>query len=342
MRIAIVNDLSLARALLRRVLESAPGYRVAWTAADGAEAVRKAAADPPDVILMDLIMPVMDGAEATRRIMAASPCPILVVTASVGANISKVYEALGAGGLDALKTPTFAPDGTIRDAQPLLNRLALLAKARQKSSGLAVQAAPVTLSSTAPVSLPPFLAIGASTGGPEAVVQVLTALGGNLPGPAVVVQHIAADFAVGLATWLQSLTGLPVEIAKQGESPRPGVVTVAATNDHLVLRPDRRFAYIAEPRSYPYRPSVDVFFESLLSAWPSPGVALLLTGMGKDGARGLAELRNADWHTIAQDQASCVVYGMPRAAIELGAAVETLPLADIGPAVQRRLARLAH
>ena len=114
MRIAIVNDLALAREVLRRLLETVPGYVVAWSAVDGAEAVSKAAADSPDAILMDLMMPVMDGAEATRRIMATHPCPILIVTASVGANFGKVYEALGAGGLDAVKTPIFAPDGSIR------------------------------------------------------------------------------------------------------------------------------------------------------------------------------------------------------------------------------------
>src|SRR4051812_1578520 len=136
MRIAIVNDLALAQAVLRRVVESTPSHRVAWTALDGAEAVRKAAADLPDGILMDLLMPVMDGGEATRRIMAETPCPILIVTASVGANFAKVYEALGAGGLDAIKTPTFAADGTVRGGQQLLDRLALLSQARAKTSGV--------------------------------------------------------------------------------------------------------------------------------------------------------------------------------------------------------------
>src|SRR5262245_879189 len=129
MRIAIVNDLALAQAVLRRLVESIPGYTVAWTAADGAEAVRKAAADRPDVILMDLIMPVMDGAEATRRIMASSPCPILVVTASVGGNFGKVYEALGAGGLDAVKTPVLGPGGQLEGGSAILERLTKLERA---------------------------------------------------------------------------------------------------------------------------------------------------------------------------------------------------------------------
>jgi len=186
-------------------------------------------------------------------------------------------------------------------------------------------------------SLPPFLALGASTGGPEAVAQVLSALAPSPPGPVTVVQHIAADFAAGFVDWLHSRTGLPTRLVEDGVSPAAGHVYVAGTDDHLVLRPDRRFAYTQEPRAYPYRPSVDVFFESLAVAWPRPGVAVLLTGMGSDGARGLGRLKELGWHTIAQDQETSVVYGMPRAAAERHAASETLSLSQIGPAVMARL-----
>jgi two-component system, chemotaxis family, response regulator WspF len=342
-RIAIVNDLALARAVLQRLVESVPGYVVAWTAADGAEAVRKAAADRPDVILMDLLMPVMDGAEATRRIMAATPCPILVVTASLGANFGKVYEALGHGGIDAVKTPTLGPGGQVRGGEALLERLAQLARARNSQTDLtsptgasrAANAPPPAVDS----SLPPLLAVGASTGGPEAVAQLLAALAPAPPGPVVVVQHIAAEFADGFARWLRARTGLDVRLAADGDAPEPGRVCIAGSDDHLILRPDRRFAYTAEPRSCPYRPSVDVLFASLVAGWPRPGVAVLLTGMGSDGARGLAQLRARAWHTIAQDQATSVVYGMPKVAAELGAAVEVLPLRLIGPAVSAHLRR---
>src|SRR3954453_20543621 len=130
MRIAIVNDLALARTVLRRLIESVPGYTVAWTAADGAEAVRLAETDRPDAILMDLVMPAMSGEEATRQIMSVCPCPILIVTASVGANFGKVYEALGAGGLDAVRTPTIGPDGKLQGGEAILDRLAKLARTR--------------------------------------------------------------------------------------------------------------------------------------------------------------------------------------------------------------------
>jgi two-component system response regulator WspF len=173
------------------------------------------------------------------------------------------------------------------------------------------------------------------------VAQVLACLAPAPPGPVVVVQHIAAAFAAGFATWLQARTGLPAGVAAPGEAPAPGRVYVAGSDDHLAVGPDRRFAYTAEPKDYAYRPSVGVFFASLAAHWPGPGVAVLLTGMGNDGARGLAELKALGWHTVAQDRATSVVYGMPKAAAELNAASEVLPLARIGPAVRGHLTALA-
>jgi two-component system response regulator WspF len=331
MRIAIVNDLALAREVLRRLVGSVPGYTVAWTAENGEEAVRKAADDRPDVILMDLVMPVMDGAEATRHIMATAPCPILLVTSSVSGNFNLVYRAMGFGGLDAVNTPTLGPDGTVRDGEGLLARISKLARAQHAPA--AAVAGPRPPPATPEPNLPPVLALGASTGGPDALARVLSALPHGFPAGVVLVQHIAADFAPSLARWLQGQSLLPVRVAREGDTIQPGAVLLAGTNDHIVLRPDRRLAYSTDPADYPYRPSVDVFFDSLASVWPRPGVAVLLTGMGSDGARGLLRLRQLGWHTIAQDQASCVVYGMPRAAADLRAACQVLPLAMIPAAV---------
>jgi two-component system response regulator WspF len=340
MRIAIVNDLALAREVLRRLVLSVPGYAVAWTAENGEEAARKAIHDRPDIILMDLVMPVVDGVEATRRIMADSPCPILLVTSTVTGNFNMVYRAMGYGGLDAVNTPTLGPDGKVKDGEGLLARVAKLARAQQTpvwppgprpapAAGGAAPAAPARRSH-------PILAIGASTGGPDALTRVLKALPAGFPAAVIVIQHIAADFAPGLARWLQGHTALPVRLAGDGDECQPGEVLLAATDDHLVLRPDSRLAYTANPVDYPYRPSVDVFFNSL-PAWQRPGVAVLLTGMGSDGARGLLQLRQLGWHTIAQDQASCVVYGMPRAAAELHAASQVLALAQIPRAILDRV-----
>jgi len=342
MRVAIVNDLALAREVLRRLVVGVPGYSVAWTAADGAEAVRRAAEDRPDVILMDLVMPVMDGVEATRRIMAASPCPILLVTSSVTGNFNMVYRAMGHGGLDAVNTPTLGPDGRVVDGEGLLARMAKLEQAKRL---------PATPPGTTPrpgrsspvewdVHLaPPLLALGSSTGGPEALAKILGELPSDFPAGVVIVQHIAADFAPSLAAWLQGRTPLHVSMAATGNEPKPGHVLLAATNDHLILNRGRQLTYTAEPADYPYRPSVDVFFDSLATRWPRPGVAAVLTGMGSDGASGLASLRKAGWHTITQDQASSVVYGMPKAAAELQAACQILPLSQIAPAIVAKMSR---
>jgi two-component system response regulator WspF len=339
MRVAIVNDLALAREVLRRLVLSVPSYTVAWTAADGAESVRRAAEDRPDVILMDLVMPVLDGVQATRRIMAASPCPILLVTSSVTGNFAKVYEAMGHGGLDAVNTPTLGPDGKVRDGEGLLARLAKLERSRHVTPA-AVASPPSPPPAGAPAGhLPPLVALGASTGGPEALAQILGALPAGLPAAVVVVQHIAAEFAPSLAAWLQGRTRLPVRLAAAGEAPAPGEVRVAGTDDHLVLRPDRLLGFTPDPADYPYRPSADVLFASLAAHWPRPGVAALLTGMGADGARGLARLRAVGWLTLAQDRETSVVYGMPQAAARLGAACRVLPLPDVAPAILAHLDR---
>jgi two-component system, chemotaxis family, response regulator WspF len=345
MRIAIVNDLALAQEVLRRLVLSVPGYAVAWTAQNGEEAVRKAITDRPDIILMDLVMPVMDGVEATRRIMTHSPCPILLVTSNVTGNFNMVYRALGYGGLDAVNTPKMGPNQTIRDGEGILARIGKLAREQQESSctipGRALPPVAGIGASAAPAQrLPPVLAFGASTGGPEALARILKALPARLAAAVVIIQHIAADFAPGLARWLADQCTLPVVLAKDGDELKADKVLLAGTDDHLVLKADRHLAYTADPLDYPYRPSVDVFFNSLGAAWSSPGIAVLLTGMGSDGARGLLQLRQLGWHTIAQDEASCVVYGMPKSAEALRAACQILPLALIPEAVLAQIRQI--
>ncbi|MFO0879135.1 MAG: chemotaxis-specific protein-glutamate methyltransferase CheB [Gemmataceae bacterium] len=340
MRIGIVNDMALAREALRRVVESNPSYHVAWMAEDGASAVRLAASDRPDAILMDLVMPGMDGAEATRQIMARSPCPILIVTSTVAGNYSLVLQAMGHGGLDAIHTPEGACGGTSLRGQELLARLARLERAKNMPLTCArpLPLPPARTDST----LNPLLVLGASTGGPEALATVLSHLPARFPFGVLVVQHISAEFGPNLVSWLGSRLKLPVEIARAGETPHQGFVSVAVSNDHLVLDAQHRFRYTVEPRDDPYRPSVNALFESLALHWSTPGIGVLLTGMGQDGARGLGMLRQQGWLTIAQSECSCVVYGMPRAAVECNAASRVLPLHHIGPAIVARCSCNQH
>lgn len=342
MRIAIVNDVRMAAETLRRVVAAVPGYDVAWIAYDGAEAVRQCAIDLPDLILMDLIMPVMDGVEATQRIMAQSPCAILVVTATVEGNATQVFQAMSYGALDAVNTPMLGLGGDPSGGRALTDKVATIAKllGKHNNRGRSAEPAPERSRSLEVPSFgaaPPLIAIGSSTGGPAALAEILTALPANLRAAIVIAQHVDEQFAQGMADWLNDRTPLPVAIAQPGSRLQVGKVLLAGTNDHLVINANLRLAYTAEPRHYPYRPSVDVLFESLADHWPQPGQAIVLTGMGRDGAQGLKVLRDRGWRTIAQDQATCVVYGMPKAAAELGAAQQVLPIGAIAPALLSQL-----
>ena len=337
MRIGIVNDMALAREALRRVLVSAPGLTIAWSARDGAEALEFNSTDPADLILMDLFMPNMDGAEATRRIMIACPTPILVVTATVTGHIGKVYDAMGHGALDAVDTPTLGMKGDPAGAATLLAKI--------ETIGQLIAAPASILKSAPPASFherragEELLILGASTGGPSALRDVLSALPRPLNIPVVIIQHIDSAFADGLASWLTEHTGFQVSLAREGQNLTAGTVVVAGTNDHLVLDAALRVHYTPSPIDMAYRPSVDVFFDSVATKSHAYGVAVLLTGMGRDGALGLLKLKQRGWHTIAQDEKSSVVWGMPRAAVECGAACEVLPLQAIGASVARRISR---
>jgi two-component system, chemotaxis family, response regulator WspF len=346
-RVAIVNDLKLAVEALKRTVAQAPGCEVAWVAADGAQAVEKARGDRPDMILMDIVMPVMDGVEATRRIMKESPCPILVVTASMEGNLERVYAALGAGALDAVQGPVFGPGGALSAAEPVLKKIRTLKR-------LPIAVAPQDLPLPAPArpegrvaatpatgGAQPVLALGASTGGPEALVKVLKGLSPGFSPPIVIVQHLDPEFVPGLIAWLGGQTGRTFVAAGTGDRPTPGVALVACSEDHLVLAADGALRYVVEPAETPYRPSVDVFFHSLARHGGHPGAAALLTGMGRDGGEGLLALKKAGWLTFAQDEATSVVYGMPRAARELGAASEILPVGAIGQALEAAWRRRA-
>jgi two-component system response regulator WspF len=343
MRIGIVNDLRIAVEALRRVLSKEDGHQVAWVAHDGAEALAKCKADTPDLILMDLIMPVMDGVEATRRIMQEAPCPILVVTATVEGNTAKVFEAMGHGALDAVNTPVLAAGSQEKGGSALLAKIATISGLLSRSRSPDARSVTAHKAPRGSEDVPQLIAIGSSTGGPKALSAILSALPSELDAAVVIVQHVDAQFASGLALWLNELTPLSVRAAEPQSLLRPGTVYVAASDDHMVIGPALDLRYTREPRDLPYRPSVDVFFGSLLANWPSPSVAVLLTGMGRDGAEGLLALRRAGWHTIAQDQETSVIFGMPRAAAELSAANQVLPLTEIAPALltltRRRRAR---
>lgn len=344
LRVGLVNDSPKAIDILTQILNNAPrDYTIVWVAHDGQAAIAQCQLVPPDLVLMDLLMPVMGGVEATQRIMQQCPCAIVVVTRQLAGRASLVLEAVSAGALDALPLPSVVTPEATAEFLALLYKVRVagyqtyLAKEGQGSNRPIQEEARTAGLPTPPlaqaavglgkdVRRPLLVLIGASTGGPAALVTVLSRLPVTFRGAIVVVQHIDANFTAGLATWLNEQIPLPVRQAQTGDRPEPGQVLLVGGDQHIVLQPNLKLAYTVEPAALPYKPSVDVLFQSMACYWPATGVAMLLTGIGQDGAVGLKQLRDRGWHTMAQEASSCAVYGMPKAAVELAAAVQVLSL----------------
>ncbi|HSH30689.1 MAG TPA: chemotaxis response regulator protein-glutamate methylesterase, partial [Thiohalobacter sp.] len=340
LRIAIVNDMPLARQALQQLILASGRYRIAWVAEDGAQAVELAEQDKPDIILMDLIMPELDGVEATRRIMQQAACAIVIVTSSVNTNAARVFEAMGAGALDAINTPVLGLSGEQEGREQLLYKLDTVARLVEATR----RVQPLDRPQPPPPAVPHrgeyLVAIGASTGGPAAIRTLLSAFPVGFPAAFVVIQHVDEQFAPSFARWLDEEVPLPVRLAREGERIRVGEVLVAGRGEaHLVMDERQRLGYTRVPENYPYRPSVNVFFESMAQFWTHHAVGILLTGMGRDGGAGLLALKQAGCHTIAQDRETSAIYGMPKTAADLQAASEILPLDRISVAIEEAINR---
>lgn len=333
-RVFIVDDSAVARLSMRRTLRHDPDLLLVGEATTGTEALAAIPGLLPDIVLMDVMMPELNGLETTAALMQRSARPILIVSDLVGVDSDLNFRALEAGALDLVRKPTAAEVDDPQRARAWLRRLKLLAGVpvvTRRSPGL--RPAVPTVESRPPQTgeLPSLVAIGASTGGPPALLEILRALGPARPWPMVIVQHIAPGFTPGLAHWLAESTGTRVELAAAGQYPLAGRAYVAPDDTHLVFN-GLCFETLETPPEQGHRPSIDVFLRSLAATTAArSSVGVLLTGMGEDGARGLASLRAAGAWTMAQDEATSVVYGMPKAAVERGAACETLALARIAP-----------
>jgi two-component system chemotaxis response regulator CheB len=322
-RVLVADDSELFRELLARVVGADPGFEVVAVAADGNEAAAQARALKPDVITMDLNMPDADGFSGIARIMAETPTPILVLTVSREETVG--FRALSLGALDLLEKPQATTD--LDDYGRLLrSRLRLLAgvKVIRHVRGLRERAAaPPRRSGRADL-----VAIGASLGGPRALAALLRGLSPGLRAPIVIVQHIADGFTEGLASWLALETRLDVHEARDGEPLVPGAVILAPTGRHLVVTEGTARLSDAPPVET-FKPSVTTLLVSAARAYGARACGVILTGMGRDGAEGLKAIRDAGGPTLVQDEATSAVFGMPRAAIELGAADRILPLDEI-------------
>jgi len=263
--------------------------------------------------------------------MAETPCAIVIVTVDRQQNVHRVFEAMGHGALDVVDTPALGAGDAREAAAPLLRKILNIG---WLIGDKAPRSRPAPTPPRSSGSRQRLVAIGSSAGGPAALEVLLKGLPKDFSAAIVLVQHVDQVFAAGMAEWLASASGLDVRLAREGEPPQAGAVLLAGTNHHIRLLKNGTLAYTAEPVNEIYRPSIDVFFESVASYWNGDAVGVLLTGMGRDGAQGLKLMRQQGYLTIAQDQQSSAVYGMPKAAAAIDAAVEIRPLERIAPRLQ--------
>ncbi len=346
-RVLIVDDSPTTQALLRALLETDHSICVIGTASDGRQAVEKTLLLKPDLITMDLQMPVMDGFEATERIMELRPTPIVVVSAGLGSpELEFSFRALKVGALDVIRKPV----GSSHQDYEII-REQLVSVVRNMAEVRVVRRRPIGLGRTGVNSLegsgevliasrrkaPGVLAIGSSTGGPAVLNAIFKALPPTFSIPILVVQHMTIGFTSGLVDWLRHESGLPIDIATDGHAFKPGRITVAPDDVHMILRDRSRIGLLPGEKVSFVRPSATLLFESVAHTFGADSLGILLTGMGDDGARGLSAIRDAGGTTIAQDEASCVVFGMPRAAIERHAAQYVLSPAEIVDYLKRMM-----
>ena len=384
-RVVVVDDSALMRRMITNLIERDPAIRVVGAARDGREAIALVEELRPDIVTMDVRMPVMDGLATTEHLMAYCPTPILVLTASLASHeVDITFRMLDAGALEVIekphgetpltieragfdlirriktlarvkvvthlrgrrkagdgaeKQPAIQPGQPRGDGRMRLGVAAATPKAPPATSRASAHARPITTAGpqsaikppTARVAAPldfPLVVIGASTGGPRVVHQILAELPRGLAAGVLVVQHIAAGFSLGMAEWLSSASALPVHLAVEGYTIRPGEVLVAPDQRDLLIT-SQGTVHLSENLLLIQRPAIDVTMQAAAEVFGAKAIGVLLTGMGRDGAYGMLTIRRSGGHTIAQDEASSAIFGMPRAAIQLGAATEVLPSSQI-------------
>lgn len=357
LNVLVVDDSAVARWLIGHIVGSQPDMRVVGEAHNGAEALALVRTLDPDVVTMDIRMPIMDGYEATATIMSTTPKPIVMVSAHEPAEIARSFRAIDAGATMVLRKPVGLGDpsaeqiaGELADAIRSVAGLKLVTRRRRTAPADPVERTPYTPSAErspapapavarpAPAARPvspsiDLIAIAASTGGPAAVASILRALPADLSVPILLVQHIADGFDAGFATYLNSVTPLTVRLARSGEIPEPGVVLVGPNGHHLTIVPGGRVRLSNEEPVGGHRPSATPLFSSVARVHGAGALGIILTGIGRDGCDGLVDLHRAGGRIISQDEETSVVWGMPRAAVEAGVADQVLAIEDVAAAI---------
>lgn len=322
MKIAVANADRESLASIRKMLR-VHDANVIWTSSSGEETLQKIELEPADLLLVDINVLEGKDRDLIQRMMKKASYTIMLTTKNIGANAAKIYEAMGHGATDVVHIPSEKNER--HEILVFLKKIQqyayLLGKADGKDKYFKKKEFEIYLE-----ECPNLVVIGSSTGGPIALAKILGSLPKNLKVAIVVIQHVDEEFAQGMAEWLQGQTHLKVKIAKNNDIIEEGIVYLAGTEDHLVINENLKLSYSRYPLAAICRPSVDVFFQSVAEYWPEKSIAILLTGMGRDGAKGLKILANLGWHTVVQDEKSSVVFGMPKAAIEIQAAKMVLPL----------------
>lgn len=341
-RVLLVDDSLTVRQALRAVLERDPDVHVVGEANDGGAVLGLVTTLRPDVVVLDMVMPGTNGVVATEQIMAHCPTPILIVSSSVNrGEMFDTYAALAAGAVDVLDKAHAGDEEWDRRfvaAVRMVSRIKVITHPRGRLGAIgrarSDTSQPSEIFATAPDRRQPRLvALGASTGGPGALATVLRSISRDYPIPIAAIVHIDGRFATALAEWLAGQTKRDVRFARDGELVAGGAVSIAPPDCHLTIAGGRYRLVEAPPRNH-CRPSIDVLFESAAVEYGARIAACLLTGMGRDGAAGMLAVRNHGGFTIAQDEATSVIYGMPREAMVRGAVERELPLDQIGPAIE--------
>ncbi len=350
-RVLITEDSTMIGEFMKKVLNSDKGIQVVGVAKNGKECIEKVKALKPDVITMDIHMPVMDGLEATKYIMENIPASILIVSSLVESDVDITFKALKIGALDVIEKPKIKEGATLNDiGKEIIGKVKTVARVRPfKKFKRGNDVNPTIIKKEKKVidsgkeskdkGRDGVLVIGSSTGGPPVLNYILKRIPPDFLYPVIITQHIASGFLEGLIDWLQKDCRLNVKMGENNEIIKKGTIYFAPDNYHLGITKDRKILLSDSPPIASHRPSVDFLMESVASVYKNSCMAVILTGMGRDGAKGMLAIRKTGGFTISQDEESCAIFGMPKAAIEIGAAVKVCSIDHIPDEVIRWVPR---